>query len=201
MKQKLKQNRRIWSRALKASALLALTSWALLSQSALTSQIAGKADSPSQSLFPKSNCAVADRMERSRKYLDETFSFVKIQGIFPWPDFDGRVNINGIWINEARGTYAVLRQVEDAQAPKYGALVIQFYSACTHQLLAEGKRVLEKRDWDTPSISIPLKNQKLNGKSLRAYVKVHAYDYEYLEISIREARVGIRDFFYLDRFQ
>lgn len=191
--------------AIASIALLSALAAPQVAISSPSNTIMGKADGgSSQQLFPYANCNVHDRMEVSREYLEEKHSFVNIQGIFPWPDFDGRVNINGIWINEARGTYAVLQQMEHPDAPKYGALVISFYSACNHQLLAAGSRVLQKRDWDTPSISIPLKNQLLNGKNLRTYIKVMPYPdnsgYNYLEIIVREARVGTRDHFYLDRF-
>jgi hypothetical protein len=158
------------------------------------------------SLFPAVACSVSASMEASRPYFESEFSFIRVQGILPWPGVDDyRFTINGIWSNNARGTYAVMKQIEHSDSPKYGALVVQFYSACSHELLAEGTRILSRRDWDTSEVSVSLKNYALKGSRLRAYIRVMPLSEDVsqtpLEIEIREARFGTRDHFYLGRFE
>lgn len=165
-----------------------------------------KGSSPSAApLFPTVSCSVQESLETSREYFETHFSFIRVQGIFPWPDLDGRFDINGIWINSVRGTYAVVKQIEHANSPRHGALSVQFFSACNHQLLAEGTRILSARDWNTPEISVSLKNHALKGSRLRAYIRVilspEDMNNSTLEVQIREARYGARDQFFMGRFE
>lgn len=156
-------------------------------------------------LFPRVSCNVLDQMEDSRELLSEKHSLVRPQGIFPWPDVGGHVDINGIWFNSSRGTYVVLKQVEHPRSPKHGALHIKFYSACTHALMAEGIRVLTPKDWESNTTYISLRNQELNGKRLRAQVTIHlragGKNQDYIEIVVYEPNYGERDHFYMGRFQ
>jgi hypothetical protein len=165
-----------------------------------------KGSSPlSASLFPTVSCSVQESLETSREYFETHFSFIRAQGIFPWPDLDGRFFINGIWLNTARGTYAVVKQIEHTDSPQYGALSVQFFSACNHQVLAEGIRILSRRDWNTPEISVSLKNRALKGSRLRAYIRVILSPEDLksstLQVQIREARFGSRDNFFMGRFE
>ncbi len=189
---------KFWRGALSLAAAFALTSWT----TAHTFAKGGHSQAP---LFPAYGCHVTESMEDSRDFFASHYSLIRTQGILPWPDLDGRFSINGIWLNSARGTYAVVKQIEHRDSPRYGALVANFYSACNHQLLASGIRVLNRRDWDSAELSIPLKNYKLNGTRLRAYIRViidtdHPA-YGTLDIHIRETRYGTRDHFYMSRFE
>jgi len=161
---------------------------------------------PSAALFPASNCSVPESLEKARPYFESQYSFIRVQGIMPWPDLDGRFDINGIWTNANRATYAVVRQVEHTDSPSYGALSVKFYSACSHMLLAEGTRILSRRDWDNPEISVSLRNYRLKGSRLRAYIRAvvtndRLEQEEALEVEIREARYGTRDHFSMGRFE
>ncbi|MEO5668156.1 MAG: hypothetical protein ABIR96_08855 [Bdellovibrionota bacterium] len=159
----------------------------------------------SSGLFPSSSCPVDRAMENSRDYFESQYSLIRIQGIFPWPDLDGSFDINGIWMSSTRGTYAVVSQIEHADSPRYGALSVKFFAACSHELLAEGTRILTRRDWNDPEISVSLKNYKLKGSHLRAYIRVvkniEDADGSTLEIQIREARFGTRDRFSMEKFE
>jgi hypothetical protein len=172
----------------------------------LSASAFAKGNSPAATaLFPAVSCSVPESMEASREFFESQFSFIRVQGIFPWPDLDGRFDINGIWINSVRGTYAVVKQIEHASSPRHGALSVQFFSACNHQLLAEGTRILSARDWNTPNISVSLKNHGLKGSRLRAYIRVvlspEDMNNSTLEVQIREARYGARDHFEMGRFE
>jgi hypothetical protein len=172
----------------------------------MSSAAQSKGNSPAASaLFPAVSCSVVESLNGSREYFETHFSFIRVQGLFPWPDLDGRFDINGIWINSVRGTYAVVKQIEHASSPRHGALSVQFFSACNHKLLAEGTRILSARDWNTPEISVSFKNHALKGSRLRAYIRVilspeHVSN-STLEVQIREARYGARDHFFMGRFE
>jgi len=181
--------------------------WSLALSSAFATGVAnaGDSDLESDSLFPIFSCSVDRSLEHSRAFFDSHYSFIRAQGIFPWPGVDGRFDINGIWVNNTRGTYAVVRQIEHSESPSYGALSVQFYSACTHELLAEGRRILNRRDWEKPEVSIYLRNQRLNGSRLRAYVRVvmssENLSDSTLELHIREPHTGTRDHFFMKKFE
>ncbi len=157
-------------------------------------------------LFPAAECNVNDSMLTSRDKILDAHSPVSPQGIVPWPDVTGRFKINGVWLSESRGVYIVIQQTSHRDSPNFGALNVEFYSACDHELLAKGKRILTKDDWTDPKVMVYLTHHNLYGRRIYAEINVMMGDGQDLDdnVAIRiielKRRAETKDLLFTGRF-
>lgn len=166
----------------------------------------GTPPSGALNLFPAAECNVLESMEASREKLSESFSPLRPQGVWPWPDITGRFNINGVWLSESRGVYVVISQTSHPDSPRYGAISVRFYSSCNDKLVAQGRRVLAKEDWNSAETIVYLTRHGMRGHRLFAEVNVmmagDERDTDNVAIRILELRrrTETRDMLFLGRF-